>query len=689
MSFTTHDRSDILKLLLNEKPPPFALLHRPEASGKENIDVMIGDASVVDSLDEIDLPDKEQRSGEALHDMLVLLPYRQISQRGFEATDDGTPLVVMDIRRQEVWKVEEVMAGIPDTQLELADTEFSMDDDAYKAIVREVLDKEIGRGKGASFVLQRSFTANITNYSVIDALGIFKKLLTQETGAYWTFIVHTGERTLLGATPEQHINLNKGTVKMNPISGTYRYPRGGPKLSEITKFLSDKKEANELYMVVDEELKMMASICNTGGTLDGPRLKEMSSVAHTEYFIRGQSSMGPLKILKETMFAPSVMGSPLESAARVIRQYEPEGRGYYSGVVALIGRENGQSMLDSGILIRTADIDNSGHLRISVGATLVRGSNPSAEMEETRAKASGILAAFGGPSDKGFSRHPEVVRLLEERNQSIAEFWQKDRSAVSSSESILSGKKVLIVDEEDTFTLMIEHQLRSLGCETLVRRFDEPYSFDDGYDLVVMGPGPGDPRNMEDPKIAHLCRDIEEILARQLPFLSVCLSHQVLAAILGLDLVRRDDPNQGVQKEIDLFGKRERVGFYNTFSARCAHDRLTLPRGRGIAELSRDSVTGEVHAIRGAGFCGVQFHPESILTIDGVRIFREILTSLFRSNVESRRPLDLERLSFRDNWSLESPWLPVARQSAEGVSTADPFVEKLSRSDISVNQKVD
>lgn len=319
MSFSTHDsNSDILKLLLNKNPPPFALLHRPGASGKENIDVMIGDASVVDSLEEIDLPDKEQGSSEAIYDMLILLPYRQISQRGFEATDDGTPLVVIDIRMQEVWKVEEVLAGIPDTQLELTDAGFSMDDEAYEAIVREVLDKEIGRGKGASFVLKRSFIANITNYSIIGALGIFKKLLTQETGAYWTFIVHTGERTLLGATPEQHINLKKGTVEMNPISGTYRYSQAGPKLSEITKFLSDKKEADELYMVVDEELKMMARVCDMGGTLDGPRLKEMSSVAHTEYFIRGRSSMGPLKILQETMFAPSVTGSPLESAARVI-----------------------------------------------------------------------------------------------------------------------------------------------------------------------------------------------------------------------------------------------------------------------------------------------------------------------------------------------------------------------------------
>ncbi|MBE1114207.1 hypothetical protein IH744_27405, partial [Escherichia coli] len=48
------------------------------------------------------------------------------------------------------------------------------------------------------------------------------------------------------------------------------------------------------------------------------------------------------------------------------------------------------------------------------------------------------------------------------------------------------------------------------------------------------------------------------------PFLAVCLSHQVLSLCLGLDLQRRQEPNQGVQKQIDLFGAAERVGFYNT-----------------------------------------------------------------------------------------------------------------------------
>jgi len=641
MSFTIQEsNSDILNLLLNKKmPPPFALLYRPEASGEENIDVMIGDVSIVDSLDEIDLPDGEQNRGEAIHDTLVLLPYRQIAKRGFEAIDDGTPLVVMGIRRQEVLKVDEVLARIPSHQLELTDVGFDIDDDTYETIVQNILDKEIGRGKGASFVIKRSFCADITNYSIAGALGIFKNLLTQEKGAYWTFIVHTGERTLIGATPERHISLDEGIATMNPISGTYRYPPAGPNISDITKFLHNKKEIDELYIVVDEELKMMSRTCDMGVWLEGPKFKEMARLAHTEYFIHGKSSMGALEILSETMFAPTVMGGPLESAARVIYQYEPKGRGYYSGVIALIGRKNNKQVLDSGILIRTADINNGGRLQISVGASLVRGSDPAEETAETRTKASGVLSALGISTSEKFSSHPEVIQLLKDRNKSISEFWLRKRPAVPFSGGTLSGRRVLIVDAEDNFTSMIEHQLRSLGFETRVCRFDEPYSFDDNYDLVVMGPGPGDPRDKEDPKIAHLHQAIQELLARKQPFLCICLSHQVLVSVLRLNLVRRSDPNQGVQKEINLFGKRERVGFYNTFSACCTHDHISLPMGQGMADLSRDPLTSEVHAVRGDSFCGIQFHAESLLTIDGVRIFQEILTRLCHTNMDSQQPL--------------------------------------------------
>jgi phenazine biosynthesis protein phzE len=602
----------MLDKILASEPPAFALLYRPEAGSGMTVDVLIGEVSRPRTLAEIPL-----RSGIPGHETLVLVPYRQIAERGFETIDDGTPLIAMSVTEQQRIELPRVLAAIAPVPTRLIGGEFDIDDAAYADIVARVVADEIGTGAGANFVMSRSYIADISDYALAHALALFRTLIENEQGAYWTFLVHTGERTLVGATPERHVTLNGGTVTMNPISGTYRYPQTGPTLRGVTDFLADRKEADELYMVVDEELKMMARICADGGRVVGPYLKEMARLAHTEYFIEGRGERDVREILRETMFAPTVTGSPLESAARVIRRHEPRGRGYYSGVAALIGRDaNGERMLDSAILIRTADIDSAGLVRIGVGATLVRHSDPVSEAAETRAKAAGLLAALDTAGRGRFRTHPDVLAALNRRNDGIAEFWLRGGGA--APDPALVGVRTLVVDAEDTFTAMLGHQLASRGLDVTVRRFDEPCDIM-GYDLVVMGPGPGDPQAVEDRKIAKLRSMIDGLLAARRPFVAVCLSHQTLSLRLGFDVRRRDAPNQGVQREIDLFGGRERVGFYNTFAAWSDDDKQEID-GVGLVEICRDHETGEVHALRGPHFASMQFHAESVLTVDGPRI---------------------------------------------------------------------
>ncbi|GGM33360.1 phenazine-specific anthranilate synthase component I [Longimycelium tulufanense] len=618
--------TDLLDRVLTARPPAFALLHRPETTGPGALDVLLGEVHTPETLAGIPLTDGEPL-GPARHEVLVVVPYRQIGERGFACADDGEPLIAMTVTDQAVVPVAEAMRRLPDVPIELANRHFDVDDDTYADAVQRVITEEIGQGEGANFVIKRSFVADITGYTPRAALTFFCRLLQQESGAYWTFVVHTGARTFVGATPERHLSLRGGIAVMNPISGTYRYPPSGPNLPELMEFLADRKEADELYMVVDEELKMMARICDTGGRVVGPSLKEMTRVAHTEYFIEGHTSRDPREILHETMFAPTVTGSPLESACRVVDRYEPEGRGYYSGIIALIGRdEHGGRSLDSSILIRTADIDSGGRVRIGVGATLVRHSDPASEAAETKAKAAGLISALESAGPMRFAALPQVRAALARRNRTIADFWLAEDTARERRDPFLSGRSVLVVDAEDTFTSMIDHQLRSMGLVVTVRRFDEPYALD-GYDLVVMGPGPGDPRAVGHPKIEHLRSAVRTLLDEQRPFLAVCLSHQVLSLALGLDVLRRAVPNQGVQREINLFGATERVGFYNTFAAHSTEDEIAR-KGVGVVEVSRDVETGEVYALRGPTFASVQFHAESLLTRDGVRIVGNLLTGV-------------------------------------------------------------
>lgn len=618
------DAQDLLHRITAPHPPPFALLHRPEANGPGILDVVVGSVSRPTALADVPVPDPAGATGHARHDVLVLVPYRQVAERGFTCADDGESLIALTVTDQAMLPTVDALRELPRLPTHVRDGHFDIDDDDYADIVSQVVADEIGTGEGANFVVKRSYLARIDDYGPQVALSLFRKLLGAESGAYWTFVVHTGDRTFLGATPERHVSLRAGRAVMTPISGTYRYPPDGPDFAELLEFLADSKETDELYMVLDEELKMMARVCDTGGRVTGPYLREMARVAHTEYFIEGHSDRDPREILHETLFSPAVTGSPLESACRVIGRYEPDGRGFYSGVLALIGQdEAGGRSLDSSILIRTAEIDDGGELRIGSGATLVRHSDPRSEVAETRAKAAGLLSALATDERRRFGSSPEVLAALAGRNATIARFWLAEDGGPDRPPPGLLGRRMLVVDAEDTFTAMIAHQLHALGLDVTVRRFDEDHAFT-GYDLVVMGPGPGDPRDDAHPKVTRLRSDIDTLLEERIPFLAVCLSHQTLSLRLGLDLVRRDVPNQGVQREVELFGDRHRVGFYNTFTAVAGEDKLDCP-GIGVVEVSRDDTTGEVYALRGPHFASLQFHAESVLTQDGPRIVADRL----------------------------------------------------------------
>uniref|UniRef100_A0AAU2VAI3 anthranilate synthase n=1 Tax=Streptomyces sp. NBC_00003 TaxID=2903608 RepID=A0AAU2VAI3_9ACTN len=611
----------LIQRLLDENCPPFALLRR-RTPGRDHdvVELLIGEVHEAEHLADLPVGDRPA---------LALVPFRQIRERGFDVRDDGTPLSVLVADENHELPLADVLAELPAHEVRVEGGGFDVGDEEYAGIVRRVIDDEIGRGEGANFVIRRTFTGEIPGFGRADALALFRRLLVGEQGAYWTYVVHTGDRTLVGASPEVHVRMSGGTVVMNPISGTYRYPAGGPTPEDLLTFLADRKETDELSMVVDEELKMMCTVGDMGGVVIGPRLKEMAHLAHTEYELRGRSSLDVREVLKETMFAATVTGSPVQNACRVIERYEDGGRGYYAGALALLGRDAGGSQtLDSPILIRTADISPDGRLRVPVGATLVRHSDPASEVAETHAKAAGVLAALGvrpgRPATEAvrprLADDPRVRAALDARRADLAPFWlrMQDRPAEPSGSA-------LVVDGEDTFTAMLAHVLRSAGLAVSVLRYDVPGLRDRvlGHQgPVILGPGPGDPSDADDPKMA-LLRPLAAELVRshRHGLLGVCLGHELIAAELGLEIVRKREPHQGAQVRIDLFGREETVGFYNSFAARCEGE---LP---GV-EISRDPVTHEVHALRGPGYAGIQFHPESVLTLRGPEVVRDLLAGV-------------------------------------------------------------
>ncbi|MYT21287.1 phenazine-specific anthranilate synthase component I [Streptomyces sp. SID7760] len=636
----------LVSRLLDGDCPPFALLRR-RTPGRDHdtVEVLIGPVHEAGRLAE--LPVRSLPT-------LALVPFRQIRERGFDVRDDGTPLAVLSAEEAYEIPLAQALAALPDHPVRVEDGGFDVPDEEYAATVERVVRDEIGRGEGANFVIRRTYRGRIEGFGRADALALFRRLLVGERGAYWTYVVHTGDRTLVGASPEVHVRMSGGrggreapsvegdggrraggTVVMNPISGTYRYPAGGPTPESLLAFLGDRKETEELSMVVDEELKMMCTVGDRGGVVVGPRLKEMAHLAHTEYELRGRSSLDVREVLRETMFAATVTGSPVQNACRVIERYEAGGRGYYAGALALLGLDaSGSQTLDSPILIRTADIAADGALRVPVGATLVRHSDPAAEVAETHAKAAGVLAALGvrpaAPraafEGARLGEDPRVRAALAARRADLAPFWlrMQERPAAPAGHA-------LVVDGEDTFTAMLAHVLRVTGLEVTVRRYDDPGLREAALAWagpVVLGPGPGDPADAADPKMRMLRGLAAELLAgHRHGLLGVCLGHELLAAELGLPLIRKAEPAQGAQTRIDFFGSREVVGFYNTYTAHCS-DEVAARLAQRAVEVSRDAVTGEVHALRSPAFAGVQFHPESVLTLNGPSLVRGLLLGM-------------------------------------------------------------
>jgi phenazine biosynthesis protein phzE len=547
-------------------------------------------------------------------------------------------LAVVEIETELEVPLEALLGALPDEPVTFEDEGgFETSDADYASVVERIIRDEIGNGEGANLVVGRHYRAQLRDWDAAKALTVLRRLLTSERGAYWTYCFWTGDRFLIGASPERHVSVHGGDVRMNPISGTFRLRGLVPeeRKARLLEFLADEKEIYELFMVVDEELKMMCDVCHEGGQVLGPFLKPMTHLVHTEYLLAGRTRADVRDVLRDTMFAATVTGAPVENACRLIREYESEGRGYYAGALALLGRDqDGAPTADSPIVIRTADVSPDGAMKVTAGATLVRDSDPEYEVAETLAKAGGILSAFGlvpgaggAPSDiADLMLDEDVLIALNSRNQRLAKFWLTDQAGAPPAPS-LAGRTIAILHGEDDFVNMLAHAFAVLGMSSRVVRHETLRSADDSVfddvDLVVVGPGPGDPREHDHPKIAAYRRAVEGLLDSGKPFLAVCLGHQVLCDQLGIPLAYKDIVFQGTQSSIEIEGRQERVGFYNTFVARLGED--GPPEG---VRVEADPATGDVHLVSGQGFRGVQFHAESILTENGFALLRQLLLEL-------------------------------------------------------------
>jgi para-aminobenzoate synthetase component 2 len=176
---------------------------------------------------------------------------------------------------------------------------------------------------------------------------------------------------------------------------------------------------------------------------------------------------------------------------------------------------------------------------------------------------------------------------------------------------------ILVVDNYDSFVYTIVGYLQQLGATTTVARNDAVPTLD-GYDGVLVSPGPGTPK-----EAGASLEVIEECATRALPMLGVCLGHQALGEVFGGVVSHAPELMHGKTSRVEHDGAGVFAGLPRPFTATRYHSlavvRETVPAELAItATTANGIVMGLQH--RTLPLHGVQFHPESVLTEGGHRL---------------------------------------------------------------------
>jgi anthranilate synthase len=442
---------------------------------------------------------------------------------------------------------------------------------------------------------------------------LFRRLRERNPSPYG-FLINLGEAEyLVGASPEMYVRVDGDRVETCPISGTIA--RGSDPIgdaSQIVALLTSGKDESELTMCTDVDRNDKSRICVPGSVrVIGRRQIEMyARLIHTVDHVEGRlrPEFDALDAFLAHAWTVTVTGAPKRWAMQFIEDHERSSRAWYGGAVGVMGFDGS---LNTGLTLRTIRVKH-GIAEVRAGATLLYDSDPAAEEAETELKASVFLDTIrrGGAAD---ARPP----ILAARPS--------------------SGRRVLLVDHQDSFVHTLANYLRQTGAEVVTLRSGFPHdAFDDVKPhLVVLSPGPGTPSDFA------VAGTIDALVRRRIPAFGVCLGLQGMVEYFGGVLGVLDPPVHGKASRIRVLGGRLFTGFPREFVAGRYHSLYALrDKLPAVLEVTAQTEDGVVMAIehRTAPLAAVQFHPESIMTLAddvGLRLLANVMANLAASELLS------------------------------------------------------
>jgi len=418
--------------------------------------------------------------------------------------------------------------------------------------------------------------------------------LRQANPAPYGALINLGEgEFLVSASPEMFVRVEGRRIETCPISGTIRRGRDAIEDADrILELLNSKKDESELTMCTDVDRNDKSRVCVAGSVhVIGRRQIEMySRLIHTVDHVEGElrPEFDALDGFLSHAWAVTVTGAPKLWAIRFIEEEERSSRRWYGGA---IGRVTFDGNMNTGLTLRTIRM-KGGVAEIRAGATLLFDSDPDAEEAETRLKAAALFTAIRGGRGATAAAAPPVVQSAR-------------------------GRRVLLIDHEDSFVHTLAGYIRTTGAEVTTLRHDFARAQLQGGlrpDLVVLSPGPGRPKDFA------IGETLALLLERGIPVFGVCLGLQGIVEYFGGSLGVLDVPMHGKPSVVRALPGRLLRGLPERFTVGRYHS-LYAVRGRLPAVLSvvAETEDGVIMAIEHASLpiAAVQFHPESVMTSPG------------------------------------------------------------------------
>jgi len=461
----------------------------------------------------------------------------------------------------------------------------------------EIVREGMRQGNYYEVILRQTFSAPFSQ----SPSELFQRIQKSSPSPY-EFMLQMGDEQLVGASPEMFVRVEQDHVETCPISGTAR--RSGDPIRDaesIRALLNSTKEESELTMCTDVDRNDKSRVCVPGSVrVVGRRLIESyAGLFHTVDHVKGllQPGFDSIDAFLTHMWAVTIIGAPKKAAAQAVEDLEKDARGWYGGAIGMIGL-NGD--INTGITIRTIHLKN-GIAKYAAGATLLYDSDPREEDQECRLKATAFFRALFPSIAAAGESHP--------------------------ARKVGDGVNLLLVDNDDCFIHTLANYARQTGAKVSTYRSTVALdAIDSGRpDVVLISPGPARPVDFGVPNL------VKELAKRGIPTFGVCLGLQGIVEAFGGVLEVLPYPMHGKGSLVMHQGKGVfrnlpspfRVGRYHSLYAQ----RETFP---ACLEITAESEDGIIMGVRHRDLPieAVQFHPESILTLErdcGLRLMENMI----------------------------------------------------------------